>query len=257
MQPRPSGSSLFPGAGPSGLAAAKTLLHDAAPGLFSVTIYDAQARVGGLWPLTKNDSAGLVHPLMVANQSKHTMQFSDHAWDDAAPQLPRAWQVGQYLERYAAKYAGATVRLGHTVVRTELRDGGSWLVETECAEGRQSSVFDRLLVATGFFGRPLWPASMPKECEVPIVHSSKYRDLTTLLGRGNGQGGKILVVGGQMSGIETAATIATHLSSAINSPEEKSLQNPETFSIQHVAHRPSWVFPLFTTAKVTPPTDSH
>ena len=228
-------------------------MHDAAPGLFSVTIYDGQSRVGGLWPLTQNDSAGLVHPLMVANQSKHTMQFSDHAWDDAAPQLPRAWQVGQYLERYADKYAGATVRLGHAVVRAELRDGGSWLVETESAEGRQSSVFDRLLVATGFFGRPLWPASMPKECEVPIMHSSKYRDLTTLLGRGNGQGGKILVVGGQMSGIETAGTIATHLSSAINSPGGETIENAQKYSIQHVAHRPSWVFPLFTAAKVKPP----
>ncbi|ORY57458.1 uncharacterized protein BCR38DRAFT_413857 [Pseudomassariella vexata] len=237
------------GAGPSGLVAAKTLLHDVAPGYFNVTIYDAQSRVGGLWPLSKFDTAGLVHPLMVANQSKHTMQFSDLAWDDATPQMPKAWQVGQYLDRYLKRYGGADVRLGHRVVQTELQDGGAWKVQTESDQGPETSLFDYLLVTTGFFGTPIWPDYIPKDAEIPIMHSSKYRDLKALLSRTNGQGGRILVVGGQMSGVEIAGTIATHLSSAANCPGAKPIQNPEKYSIHHVAHRPSWVFPLFTTAK--------
>ncbi|KAK6842045.1 hypothetical protein PG987_002905 [Apiospora arundinis] len=201
------------GAGPSGLVAAKTLLHDVAPAAFKVTVYDAQPRIGGLWPLSKEDVAGLVHPLMVANQSKHTVQFSDLAWDDNVPQMPKAWQVGQYLKRYSEKYGGADIRLGHKVVRTELLSDGAWKVETESDKGSQSHTFDHLLVTTGFFGRPIWPEYLPRESEIPIVHSSKYRDLK------------------------------------VHCPGEKPIDNPEKYSIRHVAQRPSWVFPLFTSAK--------
>ncbi|KAI0146693.1 hypothetical protein BJ166DRAFT_602607, partial [Pestalotiopsis sp. NC0098] len=237
------------GAGPSGLVAAKTFLHDVTPGTFHVTVYDAQSRIGGLWPLNKTDTAGLVHPLMVANQSKHTVQFSDFAWDEAAPQMPRAWQVGQYLERYSQRYGGADIRLGHKVVRTELQSGGGWKVETESDQGAQTSVFDYLVVTTGFFGKPIWPDYVPQSAPFPIVHSSKYRDLPTLLGKGQTQGSKILIVGGQMSGIEIAGTIASHLSSATNSPGAKPIANPDKYTIHHVTQRPSWVFPLFTSAK--------
>ncbi|ETS87258.1 hypothetical protein PFICI_01086 [Pestalotiopsis fici W106-1] len=236
-------------AGPSGLVAAKTFLHDVAPGTFHVTVYDVQTRIGGLWPLSKNDTAGLVHPLMIANQSKHTVQFSDFAWDDGAPQMPKAWQVGQYLERYSKRYGGADIRLGHKVVRTELQNGGQWQVETESEQGAQTSVFDYLLVTTGFFGKPIWPDYVPQSGPLSVIHSSKYRDLTSLLGKEETQGSKILIVGGQMSGIEIAGTIASHLSSATNSPGEKTIANPEKYTIHHVAQRPAWVFPLFTSAK--------
>jgi cation diffusion facilitator CzcD-associated flavoprotein CzcO len=232
------------------LVAAKTLLHDVAPGTFDVTIYEAQSRIGGLWPLSKHDNAGLVHPLMVANQSRHTVQFSDFAWDDGTPQLPRAWQVGQYLDRYSKRYEGADVRLGHRVVRTELQGSGAWKVDTESDQGTQTVVFDYLLVTTGFFGKPIWPDTVPQSAPFPIVHSSKYRDLPSLLGKGPAPGGKILVVGGQMSGIEIAGTIASHLSSATHSPGEKAIADPDKYSIHHIVQRPAWVFPLFTSARV-------
>jgi cation diffusion facilitator CzcD-associated flavoprotein CzcO len=193
-----------------------------------------------------------MHPQMVANQSRHTVQFSDFAWEESAPQLPRAWQVGQYLERYLQKYGGAAdIRLGHKVVQAKLQSGGCWQVKTESGEGSETNVFDYLLVTTGFFGSPIWPSYVPKNTEVPIVHSSKYRNLKSLLGTRSGSGSKILVVGGQMSGIEIAGTIATHLSSAVNSPGVKEVQSPEKYTIHHVAHRPSWVFPLFTSPKVS------
>ncbi|RYP64137.1 hypothetical protein DL771_008917 [Monosporascus sp. 5C6A] len=238
------------GAGPSGLVAAKTLLHDAAPGSFKVTVFEAQSRIGGLWPNRKDDAGGLVHPLMIANQSRHTVQFSDLAWHESDPQMPRAWQVGQYLERYLKRYvAGADVRLGHRVVHAELEDGGPWRVQTESSNGPETSVFDYLLVGTGFFGKPIWPDYVPREAEVPIIHSSEYRNLKGLLANQKGRGGKILVVGGQMSGIEIAGTIAAHLSSAVNSPGEKEIEGSERYSVHHVAHRPVWVFPLFTSPK--------
>ncbi|KAI1633030.1 hypothetical protein F4809DRAFT_644845 [Biscogniauxia mediterranea] len=252
------------GAGPSGLVAAKNLQHHAAPGAaFRVTVYDAQPRVGGLWPTRRDDVSGLVHPLMVTNQSRHTVQFSDLAWRDADPQFPRAWQVGQYLERYVREHGIAdVVRLGRRVVAAELLPDGSgaWEVRTEASPGggaQETNVFDYLLVTTGFFGQPLWPEAIPREAgaDIPIIHSSKYRDIEGLLSRAptNGGGSKILVVGGQMSGIEIAGTIATDLSSATHSPGEKIIPNPQKYTIHHVVQRPTWVFPLFTSPKPDSP----
>jgi cation diffusion facilitator CzcD-associated flavoprotein CzcO len=190
---------------------------------------------------------------MVANQSKHTVQFSDLAWQDSDPEFPKAWQVGRYLERYFKKYGGADIRLGHKVVKTELQDGGSWRVQTSSEKGTETNIFDYLLVATGFFGKPIWPKGIPKEGEVPITHSTKYRDIEGVLLNASNSSNKILVVGGQMSGVEIAGTIATHLSSLIHSPGDKSVRNPARFTIHHVAQRSTWTFPLFNSAKVGSP----
>ncbi|RBQ89952.1 hypothetical protein VDGD_20533 [Verticillium dahliae] len=247
------------GAGPSGLVAAKTLLYNAPQGAFNVTVFDAQKRVGGLWPASPRDGGGAVHPLMTTNQSRHTMHFSDCGWDDAdGPQFPRAWMVGRYLERYLARYPGAEVRLGWRVTRTEALEGedgrgGGWRVTARDGLGREEvGVFDRLVVATGFFGEPVLPRGITDGATVPVVHSSRYRDLKGLLGNG-AKGGKILVVGGQMSGVEIAGTVASHLSSAVNAPGTTSeLAGAEGYTIHHLIQHPAWVFPLYTTPKVCP-----
>ncbi|KAK2611491.1 hypothetical protein N8I77_004827 [Diaporthe amygdali] len=247
------------GAGPSGLVAAKTLLHHASgsgPG-FSVTVYDAQPRIGGLWPVEKSDGAGLVHPLMVLNQSRNTVQFSDLAWDGNAPQLPRAWQVGRYLQKYLRKYCAFEedrfrLRLGWRVENTlpvDEQSGRRWRVTAKSEEGVvDEGEYDYLLIASGFFGKPA-VSEVPglKEAHgIPVVHSSQYRDLETLLPNAAGNGGKILIVGGQMSGVEIAGTIASHLSFAANSPGPNRLPGVEKYKIHHVIQRPTWVFPLFT-----------
>ncbi|GJC99054.1 pyridine nucleotide-disulfide [Colletotrichum higginsianum] len=249
------------GAGPSGLVAAKTLLRNAPAGAFTVTIYDAQRRIGGLWPTRPADADGLVHPLMVANQSRHTVQFSDLAWQPEDPDLPRAWMIGRYLERYVDRYGlGADLKLGHRVVRTDLQGDGTWAVTVQPEAGgsggeEETSAFDYLLVASGFFGKPVVPSDVAFDTNgvVPVVHSSKYRDLKGLFPDGvrNG-GGKILVVGGQMSGVEISGTIATQISAAVNAPGPSPLPNADKLTVEHLTQRPTWVFPLHTTPKPKP-----
>ncbi|KAI1333209.1 hypothetical protein F5Y16DRAFT_355108 [Xylariaceae sp. FL0255] len=241
------------GAGPSGLVAAKALLHDLVPGTFTVTIFDAQARIGGLWPGSRTDTGGLVHPLMVANQSKHTVQFSDLAWRSSDPEFPKAFQVGRYLQRYAEQYPGADIRLNQKITKAELQDGDSWKIHITSDHGSETRIFDYLLVATGFFGKPAWPEYIPRGGAVPIIHSSNYRDLESLLSRADNYNKKILVIGGQMSGTEIAGTIATHLSSLIHSPGSKPIPNPERFTIHHIVQKPIWTFPLHTSAKPDAP----
>ncbi|KAH8123707.1 hypothetical protein LI328DRAFT_152232 [Trichoderma asperelloides] len=246
------------GAGPSGLVAAKTLLHNAPKGHFKVSVFDSQAAIGGLWPTSKTDSGRLVHPLMVANQSRHTVQFSDLAWEDSAPQFPRAWQIGKYLEQYQSRYLDGhpdfELQLKSRVAKTEKRNDGSvgWKVRIQSEGGEESRDFDYLVVATGYFGKPIIPDCFQNaNTSVPIIHSSQYRDLKGLLGEGRQKGGKILIVGGQMSGVEIAGTVASHLSAAVNSPEESEIAGVDKYSIYHAIQRPIWVFPLFTSPEPT------
>ncbi|KAK5988181.1 Monooxygenase PC-14-like protein [Cladobotryum mycophilum] len=249
------------GAGPSGLVAAKTLLHNAPPGAFKVSVFDAQDDIGGLWPTSKTDNGRQVHPLMVANQSKHTVQFSDLAWEDGAPQFPRAWMVGKYLERYLDRYLKShpdfELHLGTRIVKAERRDQDGWKIQIKSEAKEETRDFDYLLIASGYFGKPIIPECFQNPSTlVPIIHSTQYRDLKSLLGTEPRNGGKILVVGGQMSGVETAGTIALHLSSAVNSPQDFDVPNIDKYSIQHVIQRPVWVFPLYTSPEPSSSTPS-
>ncbi|KAI5463697.1 hypothetical protein BGZ63DRAFT_382076 [Mariannaea sp. PMI_226] len=247
------------GAGPSGLVAAKTLLHNAGPDEFRVSVYDAQERIGGLWPTSKSDTGRQVHPLMVANQSRHTVQFSELAWDDSTPQMPQAWMIGKYLEKYTDRFLtgnkGFELKLGKRITRAEKPKDSSagWNITIESQGEAETRHFDYLLVASGFFGKPIIPESLSKKPSIPIIHSSQYRDLKGLLGSGQKGGGKILVVGGQLSGVEICGTIGTHLSSAANSPDDSTIQDVDKYRIHHVIQRPVWVFPLFTSPKPTAP----
>lgn len=100
--------------------AAKTLIHEH-PDRFQVTIFEKADRIGGLWPISKQDD-GVVNPDMCTNQSRHTVSFSDLAWPDDSPAFPKAWQVGEYLQRYIQKYPGFEIRLRTKVVRIDRKN---------------------------------------------------------------------------------------------------------------------------------------
>ncbi|QUC19356.1 uncharacterized protein UV8b_03597 [Ustilaginoidea virens] len=250
------------GAGPSGLVAAKTLLHDALPGEYKVSVFDVRDGIGGLWPTSRADTSRQIHPLMVANQSKHTMHFSDQAWEPDAPQMPLAWQVGRYLERYMDRYLTSHPRFGlhlrTKVVRAQPRkpEGAGWDVCLEFDGKSETRHFHLVVVASGYFGKPFVPDGVSlssSPCITPVIHSSQYRDLKSLLGNSLSARGKILVVGGQMSGVEIAGTIATHLSSAAHSPQEYAVAGIDQCSVHHLVQRPIWVFPSYTTAEPKAP----
>ncbi|TVY27389.1 Flavin-containing monooxygenase FMO GS-OX-like [Lachnellula hyalina] len=235
------------GAGPSGLVAAKTLTHAHPPGTFHVTVFEALPRIGGLWPISPSDSSGMVNPDMCTNQSKHTVSFSDLAWDEDVPAFPKAWQVGRYLERYVEVYRGYEIRRGCKVVRAELM-GEKWVVRTREGTVEETSEFDHLIVGTGFFGKAKVPQIL-EGFKAPVVHSSRVRDVKDLLTNGGKApmvtGRNIVVVGGQMSGVEIAAAVALQLSSAENTPGESSLSNASEYYITHIVQNPVWVMTLF------------
>ncbi|KAH7364094.1 flavin-containing monooxygenase-like protein [Rhexocercosporidium sp. MPI-PUGE-AT-0058] len=243
------------GAGPSGLVAAKTLTSTPNQN-FHITIFDTKPRIGGLWPLSTQDD-GLVNPDMCTNQSRHTVCFSDLAWGADEPLFPKAWMVGGYLKRYVERYGGEwEVRLGWRVgrverVNAEEEEGWKIWVKREGEEGEDELQFDYVIIATGFFGKAKMPSGL-ENGTAPVAHSSQIREIKTLItsadGKAVGKGRKIVVVGGQMSGVETAAAIAMQISSAANTPGDTSIEDVERYVVTHLVQKPVWVMPLFVPA---------
>lgn len=244
------------GAGPSGLVAAKTLTHDHPKGTFDVTVFEQSQRIGGLWPTSRDDN-GLLNPDMCTNQSRHTVSFSDLAWSTPSPAFPKAWQVGKYLEDYIKMYPGYLIKTGVKVTKVEpppnwqtaSAPSGKWNVhvqDTESTESLQVHEFDQVIVATGFFGKLKIPDNLAN-FPAPVWHSSKLRDVNSALtdnGRLSSPKGKnIVIVGGQMSGIETAAAVALQVSSSVNSTQ-RPIPNAKEYKIYNVIQQPFWAMTL-------------
>ena len=268
------------GAGPGGLVAAKTLQHHSRLP-FSVTLFERAQRLGGIWRIPEDGAKhdGFLSTNTPTNLSKFTVAFSDLSWDSVdlglsvsdkpqkhgysrVPMFPKAWMAGRYLELYADKYAlKDKILFGTEIVRTErVRDGGSikWKVFSRKTSGsdahsEQCRVFDYLVVASGFFGRPkappptLSPPQLPSN--VRVFHSSQYRRLDDLIPSKptHASPSKILIIGGGNSSGEAAGTVARDISSSIHSStsHRNDLRNVE---IVHVTPRPLYALPPFVPA---------
>ncbi|OJJ35317.1 hypothetical protein ASPWEDRAFT_40524 [Aspergillus wentii DTO 134E9] len=217
----------------------------------------------------KNSSeTGPVNPLMRTNLSRFSVGFSDLAWESVIggselPMFPQAWQVGRYLEAYAERYIPkGVIRLGHKVVQT-VRDVNAtadarwtvhWVKES-VDEGNPikdqdqkvvTEHFDFLIVASGFFSCPHIP-DIPglSGFEDRIVHSSSLHKTGTLnhLFRGyDNTRGKVVVIGGSMSGAEAASALALHHSSLKLAGSNQSWQE---YEVHHVCTRPFRTIPTY------------
>jgi cation diffusion facilitator CzcD-associated flavoprotein CzcO len=198
-------------------------------------------------------------------------------WPESSPSHPKAWQVGQYLKSYVSKCDGIDIRTSREVVKafrpqeTPSSIDKRWAVEVESTsthnsqptpitekseQSRETHYFDHLIVASGFFGKPKLPSNLPSpdEHSVPILHSTQFRSIKDLLTVTEGKalpGDKILVVGGSMSGVEVAASIAVQLSAEAHALKPSQINDVSKYRIHHVTHRPFWVLPLFLPSNPT------
>ncbi|KFX90331.1 hypothetical protein V490_06503 [Pseudogymnoascus sp. VKM F-3557] len=272
------------GAGPGGIAAAKAFLYP--KGAFKVTVFEQLSRLGGLWPSNATDK-GLINPSMSTNLSKYTVCFSDKTWQESepsrpSPMFPKASDVGQYLQQYVEKHLrnpSVEIKTSCRVEEADLVDDGAsnpaqWKVrvrELGAGDKGQSSVipgdasaepnlnatetkeylFDHVIISSGFFGKPIIPEAFTnkEDLPIPIIHSSEFSDLKELLKDNKRAPGKILVVGGSMSGAETAATIAAQISSKIHSPEKSDIEAIEQYTLHHITSKPFWTVPFFLPPK--------
>jgi cation diffusion facilitator CzcD-associated flavoprotein CzcO len=232
------------------------LTQDHPEDIFHVTVFEKGDRIGGLWPTLKKDD-GLVDPDMCTNQSMHTVSFSDHTWPEGTRAFPKAWEVGGYLQQYIKAYDGYRIRLGCKVVKANRRDG-AWEVQIHDKQSSSLEVlsFDYVVVATGFFGKPRIPPVLER-FPAPVWHSSSLRGVQDLLESASQPSlsprRNIVVVGGQMSGVEVAGRVALQLSSEINSPDAKLIPNANLYSLIHIIQQPIWIMtPFFPNDPSTP-----
>ncbi|OAL06461.1 hypothetical protein IQ06DRAFT_339 [Phaeosphaeriaceae sp. SRC1lsM3a] len=244
------------GAGPAGLVAAKTLLHK---GGYTVTVFEAADRVGGMWRAQPGEHGDKCSPEMRTNLSRFTVAFSDLAWSSVdlstpentssspstPPMFPKAWQVGQYLAKYAQKFEVDTkILYNKRITRANpAEDFSHWEVTSidERSKQQDTQKFDYLVVASGFFDTPSRSlSSFAKTARKNVQHSSQFRTLSALSERA----GKMAVVGGGISGSEAAAQAAFQISSAKYSPgKEKPIHANST--VYHIINRPFYCLPRY------------
>jgi putative flavoprotein involved in K+ transport len=152
----------------------------------SFVILDANDQIGGSWRTRTWDSLRLFTPARYDGLP---------GWPFPAPgwSFPTARETADYLEAYAARF-DLPVRTGMAVNRLT-KDGDRYLVE--CGESRFEA--DRVVVATGFYGKPSVP-DFAGELDPRIVqmHSSEYRGPSQL------RPGGVLLVGAGNSGADIA-----------------------------------------------------
>ncbi|HEY8656436.1 MAG TPA: NAD(P)-binding domain-containing protein [Candidatus Limnocylindria bacterium] len=171
------------GAGASGLVTARWLL---AAGM-EPAVFERSPGIGGLW----RPDDGLAYPSLRTNTSKQKTAFSELPFDRALPDFPDRAAVLRYLEAYAAR---------SDLVR-HIRTGSAARAVTPRAEGWDvdGERFDRVVVCTGLFSRPLLPDLPGAEgFDGPIVHTAAYRGPEPYRGR------DVVIVGGGSSAADVA-----------------------------------------------------
>lgn len=140
-------------------------------------------------------------------------------------------------------------------------------------ENLHSERFDFLVVASGYFSRPYVPG-IPGLADIQdrVVHSSALRDVEQFLSNlpcdkpppeqdicATGGKGKLVVIGGSMSGAEAASALALHLSSSAYAPRSSSSSSDERlkgYTIHHVCSKPFWSVPRYLPKPAGPDKDS-
>jgi putative flavoprotein involved in K+ transport len=156
-------------------------------------ILDANERIGGSWRTRTWNSLRLFTPARY--DGLPGWPFPASSWS-----YPTARETADYLEAYAARFE-LPVRTRMAVDRLA-KNGDRYIVE--CGERRFEA--DRVVVATGFYGKPSIP-DFASELDPRIVqmHSSEYRDPSQL------RPGGVLLVGAGNSGADIAMEVsATH-----------------------------------------------
>jgi hypothetical protein len=242
------------GAGPAGLVAAKTFIQK---GGYSVTIFEAAGRVGGMWRAQPGELGDKCDPEMRTNLSRFTVAFSDLSWSSvdltdpstgatptaSVPLFPRAWQVGRYLDAYAHKFGvdSHTVFNHRVISAAPSEDFTSWEICAVDTTTKQSTKFGchYLVVASGFFSTPIDAKHAPEIRNSPnFQHSSQFRGIDCF------KPGKIAVIGGGISGSDAAAQAALLISSQKYSPGTPKPPHANS-KVYHITNRPFYCLPRY------------
>lgn len=180
------------GAGPSGLAAAKTFKQHE----LSFDVIDSGRQVGGIWDASNPASPMYRSAHLIS--SRTLTEFRDFPMPDDYPDYPSHVQVLRYLHSYAEHFGlYPHVELEREVIRIE-RDGDAWRVTINDGQVRR---YAAMVLATGLDWTPCLPA-YPGQFEGMVMHSAQYRTPDLFEDK------RVLIVGAGNSGCDIAVEAA-------------------------------------------------
>jgi len=194
------------GAGPAGLAAAKSLLED---GQVPVLI-EQSSGIGGQW--NQGTPLSGIWPDMHANSCHVEMSFSDFDYPAGTQMFPTNQEVLAYLTAYTAHFGlEPYLRLNTRVEQISRGPTNSYTVVTTDAAGeRRTEAFSHIIVASGRYNKPRYPDTAGlDQFEGKVQHSFAYR------GRHDFRGKRVLVVGNSISGLEIASDLARNADTTV------------------------------------------
>lgn len=193
------------GAGPMGLATARTLQKHGLPfiGL------ELHADVGGLWDIANPQSTVYESAHLIS--SKRMTEFTEFPMRDAAAPYPRHDALRTYFAEFADHFdLRRHFEFRTTVVRVERAGAGTvdantagaphhagWVVTTECGGVQRTRRFAGVLIATGTLHHPHQPA-LPGAFTGRVMHSAGYKSADVFAGQ------RVLIVGCGNSGADIA-----------------------------------------------------
>lgn len=188
------------GAGPMGLAAAKTLGEQGV----AFHGFELHSDVGGLWDIEAPQSTMYETAHLIS--SKRMTEFTDFPMREAVAEYPSHREMARYFRDFADHYdLRRHYTFGAEVTRVEPlgEDGAGWRVAWTDAEGDHEAVFAGVLIANGTLSEPNMP-SFRGQYEGELIHASQYRDPRQFDGK------RVLVVGAGNSGCDIAVDAIHH-----------------------------------------------
>lgn len=193
------------GAGPSGLAAARTLQR---AGL-TWEGFELADDVGGLWNIdaprsTVYESAHLI-------SSRTTTEFTEFPMRPGVADYPSHRELHAYFRDFADHFGlRQGFRFGTEVTRVapvgDGRDGSGWAVTRTGPGGEETSTYAGVLVANGTLSEPNVP-DLAGSFDGEVIHTSAYKRAELFAGK------RVLVVGAGNSGCDIVVDAVHHAAS--------------------------------------------
>lgn len=188
------------GAGPMGLAAAKTMIEQG----IGFQGFELHSDVGGLWDIngprsTMYESAHLI-------SSRRMTEFADFPMADYVAEYPSHREMKEYFSAFADHFdLRRHYRFGAEVLRTFPLggDGDGWRVTWRDSEGEHDAVFAGVMIANGTLSEPNMP-HFQGSYTGELIHASGYRYATQFAGK------RVLIVGAGNSGCDIAVDAIHH-----------------------------------------------
>ncbi|MBT3460894.1 MAG: NAD(P)-binding domain-containing protein [Gammaproteobacteria bacterium] len=201
-QPRKIMNIAIIGAGAAGLAAASVLQRTQ-----SVTLFEQQSVVGGLWQTADNFKHTALYPSLRSNLPAGLMAFLDfpfqhHLIPPLEGDYPGPAAVAAYLQAYANHHQLTNkIQFNSDVTRILPINKTQWLIELA---DRPAQVFDAVIVCNGHYTQPNRPViEGSTESALKISHAKDYINPDPFRGQ------RVLVWGSKASGMDLVREIST------------------------------------------------